>query len=279
MEVQVEVSHAKSDRRAGIVATIVIHAVIVLLLIGAVLPASDVPMEELGGQGMEVGLGGVEGEGASGAPGGGEPQPSEAVPAESAPNDNTDPSDQEDMISNTAEDPIKVTPKTNPTKPKITTKKPTTTNPVKTTTPVDPNKKKLDDIWGSGGGDEGGGGTGTEGGGPGAGKTGLGAGKTGTGKDASNGRGTAKPQRILTQLRKEDHNCGGSSLQHVKIEIDKGGKIKKATGNAAGTVNPGDCFKRRAEQYVISNYVYAPCSDCNAVRYDEAVLKLESTDQ
>ena len=54
-----------------------------MLLIWAVLPASDVPMEDLGGQGMEVGLGGVEGEGASGAPGGGEPQPSEAVPAES----------------------------------------------------------------------------------------------------------------------------------------------------------------------------------------------------
>lgn len=279
MEVQVEVSHAKSDRRTGIIATIVIHAVIILLLIWAVLPASDVPMEELG-QGMEIGLGeGTEGEGASGAPGGGEPQPSEMVPVESTPNDNTDPSDQEDMISNTAEDPIKVTPKTNPTKPKTTTKKPTTT-PVKTTpVKVDPNKKKLDDIWGSGGGDDAGGGTGTEGGGPGAGKTGPGKGAKGTGNDASNGRGTAKPQRILTQLRKEDHNCGGSSLQHVKIEIDKSGKIKKATGNAAGTVNPGDCFKRRAEQYVLTNYLYAPCSDCNAIRYDEAVLKLESTDQ
>jgi len=266
MEVQVEVAHAKKDRRAGLVATIVIHAIIIALLVWAVLPKSDPPIQELGGNGLEIGLGGIEGEGAEGAPGGGEPQPSD-VAAQTATDDN---SSQDDMISNTAEDDTKVVPPSNP----AVTKK-YTTSPVKDkkkqqpSDPINNNLKNLNALLGNGGGTEGGGGSGNQGGGPGGGKNGNGLGKEGNGKDASNGgKGKASPKRILNSLPEENYDCNGTSTQVVKVEVNRSGKITKVTGNGAGTVNPDPCFRARAEKYVRENYIYDSCNDCNAVRID-----------
>ena len=277
MEVQAEVAHAKKDRRAGLIATIVIHAVIIALLIWSVLPKSDPPIEELGGAGLEIGLGGIEGEGAEGAPGGGEPQPSENTEQSAVEDNSTD----ENIISNDAEDDTKVVPPSKTTK----TKKKNTTTPVKdnkkqqNSNPINSNLKNLNDILGSGGGDEGGGGNGTQGNGPGAGGKGTGLGSKGNGNDASNGRGKAKPTRILTVYSKENHNCKGSSIQVVRIQINKNGKIIKVEGNGPGTVNSDPCFKERAEKYVLNNYVYDSCTDCDAIRKDEAKITLDATDQ
>ena len=283
MEVQVEVSHAKSDRRAGIIAAIVIHAVIILVLIWAVLPKTDPPLEELGGQGMEIGLGeGIEGAGAAGSQGGGEPQLAQNA-ATVTDEQNTDPNSPDEMISNTAEDPIKVTPKTNSTKPKTTTTtKSNKTNTSSTNTATTPPKNPFDGMLNNGQND-GGTGNSSSGSGSGSGTAGNGPGAKGTGNAASTGGGgKAKYLKSLNIKAKDQHNCyqGGNSTQHVRVTVDKYGRVKSAVGNGPKTIGSKDeCFKRKAEQYVKDNYIYDECSTCTKDRTADEMVPLVSTDQ
>lgn len=284
MEVQVEVSHAKSDRRAGIIAAIVIHAVIILVLIWAVLPKTDPPLEELGGQGMEVGLGeGIEGAGAAGSQGGGEPQLAQNTPTENV-DQNNDPNQTDDIISSTVADPIKVTPKTNPTKPKTnnTTKTNKTNNTNTTNTSTKPPKNPFDGYLNNGQND-GGTGNSSSGSGSGSGTGGNGPGSKGTGNAASTGGGgKAKYLKSLNIKAKDQHNCyqGGNSTQHVRVTVDKYGRVKSAVGNGPKTIgSKDDCFKRKAEQYVKDNYIYDECPTCTKDRTADELVPLVSTDQ
>jgi hypothetical protein len=280
MEVQVEVSHAKSDRRNGIIAAVVIHAVIILVLIWAVLPKTDPPMEELS-QGMEIGLGeGLEGEGAAGSQGGGEPQPSQ-VAADAAAN-NSDPNETDDMITNEAEEPIKVAPKTNSTKTKTNTTKTNTATTTSTNTTTNPPKNPFDGYLNNNT-NEGGNGNASNGNGTGTGTNGNKPGGKGNGNAASTGGGgKAKFTRSLNVKAKDQHNChqGGNSNQHVIVKVDKNGRVKSAKGNGPKTQGSKDeCFKLKAEQYVKDNYIYDECPACTTDRTAEEMVPLVSTDQ